>query len=281
MAEPTLAEVALALSAAQSEPCAPSGLRRSAEALVTDLLAVMFPHFAERSRNQPEDMERHLHHLADRIDSLAKEAGCAKADAGEPIGLPMIQAIPSVRAALLYDADAILDGDPAAHDRDEVILAYPGFLAVAVHRLAHRLHALGVALVPRLFSEWAHRETGIDIHPGAHIGPHFFIDHGTGVVIGETAVIGRRVKLYQGVTLGALVVEKRLSGAKRHPTLENNVVVYANATILGGKTVIGHDTVVGGNAWITESVPPFSIVGRDSEVRPRRSDPDPQIEYFI
>jgi serine O-acetyltransferase len=143
------------------------------------------------------------------------------------------------------------------------------------------LYSLGFPILPRLLSEHAHHHTGIDIHPGATVGRSFFIDHGTGIVIGETAVIGNGVKLYQGVTLGALVVQKSLSSRKRHPTLGDNVVVYANATILGGETEIGHDSVVGGNAWITESIPPFSIVGRNSDVRPRKPGLETDIEFNI
>ncbi len=147
--------------------------------------------------------------------------------------------------------------------------------------MAHELHHLGFPLLPRLLSEHAHRETGVDIHPGATVGRSFFIDHGTGIVIGETAVIGNGVKLYQGVTLGALLVQKELATKKRHPTLGDNVVVYANATILGGETVVGNDTVIGGNAWVTESVPAFSMVSHNSEVRPRKVGMDTEIEFNI
>jgi serine O-acetyltransferase len=192
-----------------------------------------------------------------------------------------LQQLPDIYHALLLDARAIHQGDPASVSVDEVILAYPGFYAVAIYRIAHTLHQLGYPLLPRLLTEHAHKQTGVDIHPGATIGRSFFIDHGTGLVVGETAVIGNGVKLYQGVTLGALVVEKAMANRKRHPTLEDNVVVYANATILGGETVIGHDTVVGGNAWVTETVPAFSIVGRHTDVRPRRPASGEEIEFNI
>ena len=145
---------------------------------------------------------------------------------------------------------------PAAKSREEVIRTYPGFYAVAAYRIAHQLHLLGIQGIPRIITEHAHSKTGIDIHPGAKIGNHFCIDHGTGVVIGETSVIGNHVKIYQGVTLGALSVNKEDATKKRHPTLEDNVVVYAGATILGGGTVIGRGSVIGGNVWLTESVPP-------------------------
>jgi serine O-acetyltransferase len=165
----------------------------------------------------------------------------------------------------------MLEGDPAAKSSEEVILAYPGVEAIVVHRLAHVLYKESVPLIPRMMSELIHRKTGIDIHPGATIGRRFYIDHGTGIVIGETTRIGDGVKLYQGVTLGALTVEKSLADKKRHPTIENGVVIYAGATILGGNTVVGHDSIVAGNAFLTQSVPPNSVVTRKSEVRSRHS----------
>ena len=158
------------------------------------------------------------------------------------------------------DIDAMYEGDPAAKSRDEVIRTYPGFYAIAAYRIAHELHSLGVLGIPRIITEHAHSKTGIDIHPGAKIGDHFCIDHGTGVVIGETSVIGDHVKIYQGVTLGALSVNKEDASKKRHPTLEDNVVVYAGATILGGETVIGKGSVIGGNVWLTSSIPPNSKI---------------------
>ena len=167
---------------------------------------------------------------------------------------------------LQLDAQAIEANDPAASNLEEVVAVYPGFYAIGVYRLAHVLLGLGVPLLPRMFTEHAHSLTGIDIHPGAQISESFFIDHGTGVVIGETTEIGKNVKIYQGVTLGALSVAKSLAQHKRHPTIEANVVIYANATILGGRTVIGHDSVIGGNAWLTKSVPPHSQVFHQSQV---------------
>ena len=175
-------------------------------------------------------------------------------------------AMPEVRRRLATDITAAYEGDPAAQSESEVIVAYPGLYATTVHRLAHELHRLQVPIVPRIMAELAHSRTGIDIHPGATIGDRFFIDHGTGVVIGETTVIGRNVKLYQGVTLGALSFEKDpvtgtlVKGVKRHPNVEDNVVIYAGATILGGDTTIGHDSEIGGNVWLKDSVPPFSRV---------------------
>lgn len=169
-------------------------------------------------------------------------------------------ALPTIREQLREDARAALDGDPAAPSIEEIILTYPGFEAITAYRVAHWFHQAGVPHVPRVMSEHAHTRTGIDIHPGAQIGRRFFIDHGTGVVIGETTVIGDGVKIYQGVTLGALSVRRDLAGAKRHPTIEDEVVIYAGATVLGGRTVIGRGAVVGGNVWLTESVAPGTVI---------------------
>ncbi len=165
-----------------------------------------------------------------------------------------VGALPGLREQLRADAEAALVGDPAAQSVEEVILTYPGFQAIMVHRISHWLHTHGVPFIPRILSEHAHSSTGIDIHPGARIGRRFFIDHGTGVVIGETTDIGDGVKIYQGVTLGALSVERGLAGSKRHPTLGDNVIIYAGATVLGGDTVVGQNAVIGGNVWLTESV---------------------------
>ncbi|ADV61915.1 serine O-acetyltransferase [Isosphaera pallida ATCC 43644] len=178
----------------------------------------------------------------------------------------LLDQLPEIRRILKEDVQAAYDGDPAASGLDEIIFCYPGLKAIAIHRIAHVLHNAGVPLIPRMMTEHAHTLTGIDIHPGATIGPRFFIDHGTGVVIGETTVIGSNVKLYQGVTLGALsfprdeATGKLIRGQKRHPTLENDVVIYANATILGGQTVIGHHSVIGSSCWITRSVAPHSTI---------------------
>jgi serine O-acetyltransferase len=178
-----------------------------------------------------------------------------------------VERLPVVLEKLNLDADAIASCDPASLSIEEVYMAYPGFYAIAIYRLAHELYKFGFPLVPRLMTEYAHRQTGVDINPGARIGDSFFIDHATGVVIGETAVIKDNVKIYQGVTLGALYVAKNLEKTKRHPTIENNVTIYANATILGGDTVIGENSVIGGNAWLTASVPPNSTVFHSPEIK--------------
>lgn len=177
-----------------------------------------------------------------------------------------LEKLPSIHHKLLADAEVFCKNDPAANSTEEVILAYPGFYALSVHRLAHELYGLDIPLIPRIFSEHAHSKVGIDINPGAKIGDSFYIDHGTGIVIGESTTIGNNVKIYQGVTLGALFITKGLSKQKRHPTIEDNVVIYAGATILGGDTVIGHDSVIGGNAWLTKSVPPHSQVIQNAEI---------------
>lgn len=175
--------------------------------------------------------------------------------------------LPDIRERLYRDAHSYLRNDPAAKSLEEIIITYPGFFALAVHRVAHELHQLQVPLIPRLFSEYAHSKVGIDIHPGATIGEELFLDHATGIVIGETTQIGNKVKIYQGVTLGALYLEKKLSDVKRHPTVEDNVIIYANATILGGKTIIGHNSTIGGSAWLTQSVAPYSLVYNKVDVQ--------------
>jgi serine O-acetyltransferase len=183
----------------------------------------------------------------------------------QQITIELLSRIPDMRRLLATDAQAAFDGDPACQNLDEVIFCYPGLEAITVYRIAHELQQLGVPLIPRMLCEWAHKETGIDIHPGASIGDHFFIDHGTGVVIGETTEIGSHVKIYQGVTLGALSFPTDADGniirsMKRHPTIEDRVVIYASATILGGRTVIGRDSVVGSSVWLTHSIDPNTTV---------------------
>lgn len=183
----------------------------------------------------------------------------------EATALALVSELPLIRKKVQLDVQALFKGDPAAKSNEEVIVSYPGLEAVVVHRIAHFLYKNGVPVIPRIMSEHVHGKTGIDIHPGATIGDSFFIDHGTGIVIGETSVIGNNVKIYQGVTLGALSVKKELMDTKRHPTVEDDVTIYANATILGGKTVIGKGSVIGGNTWITSSVPPYSTISQSEK----------------
>jgi len=190
--------------------------------------------------------------------SKITESHCFKLS--ENTSIALLEEIPEIRRKIQLDTQAAFSGDPAAKSNEEVILSYPGLEAILVYRIAHFLYKNGVPVIPRIMTEHVHGKTGIDIHPGAEIGESFFIDHGTGVVIGETCVIGNDVKIYQGVTLGALSVKKNLENKKRHPTIEDRVTIYANATILGGETIIGHDSTIGGNTWLTHSVPPESTV---------------------
>lgn len=180
----------------------------------------------------------------------------------EDLSLKFLATIPSIREYLDTDLEAALDGDPAAFNKDEILFAYPGLKAITIYRLAHELYKLGIPILPRIMTEYAHSETGIDINPGATIGKYFFIDHGTGIVVGETTIIGQNVKIYQGVTIGALSTKggQSLKNTKRHPTIEDNVTIYSGASILGGDTIIGHDSVIGGNVFITESVQPGAKV---------------------
>ena len=186
---------------------------------------------------------------------------------GEALWETFLQRLPEVKRKIELDALAIEKNDPASKSLDEIYLAYPGFHAIAIYRLSHELFKLGVPVVSRMMSEYIHGITGIDIHPGATIGDSFFIDHGTGIVIGETSIIKNNVKIYQGVTLGGLSIKKSLAQTKRHPTIEDNVTIYANATILGGDIVIGANSIIGANVWITKSVPENSLVTYQSEIK--------------
>jgi len=209
---------------------------------------------------------------------------------GQAMAIAFLERIPALRELLATDAKAAYDGDPACKSIDEVVFCYPGYEAITVHRISHELRDLGIPFIPRMMSEWAHKETGIDIHPGATIGHHFFIDHGTGVVIGETCEIGNHVKLYQGVTLGALSFAtdtdgNLVRGHKRHPTIEDHVVIYASATVLGGKTVVGHHSVIGSSVWLTHSVEAHTTVTMEKpRLRIRAEMPDelkPELNYSI
>ena len=249
-----------------------------------DLKDILYPGYRRRDRLHSGNVKYHVGDVVDRLhDKLmlqiarslchgaGKDTSCSpqqRADfeaLGQAKAIAFLEQLPELRKILAMDVDAAYAGDPACKSLDEVIFCYPGLEAITVYRLAHLLHQLGVPLIPRMMTEWAHGRTGIDIHPGATIGNHFFIDHGTGVVIGETTEIGEWVKLYQGVTLGALSFPtdaegKLVRGTKRHPTIEDRVVIYANATVLGGQTVIGHDAVIGSSVWITHSIKPETTV---------------------
>lgn len=228
--------------------------------MLNHLLKLLFPALADKQYKSLREFQ--LDYQAFRLElfNLLKELeDIMKRDATEVEELFTDQ-LPVLRDLLNQDADAILEGDPAAVDKVEVIRTYPGFMAIAIYRIAHELYTLKVPLIPRILTEYAHGKTGVDIHPGATVGKRFCIDHGTGLVIGETVEIGDDVKIYQGVTLGALSVSKEMAKTKRHPTIQDRVVIYAGATILGGRTIIGHDSIIGGNVWITKSIPANSRV---------------------
>jgi serine O-acetyltransferase len=232
----------------------------------TELLGTLFADFTQRSFATVAEFEQHITSLKSELDRILRYNPKKGTVDSSLIAENFFNALPLLYERINQDIDAMYEGDPAAKSRSEVIRTYPGFYAIAAYRLAHALHAVGIQEIPRIITEHAHSKTGIDIHPGAKIGLHFCIDHGTGLVIGETAVIGDHVKLYQGVTLGALSVSKEDAERKRHPTIEDNVVVYAGATILGGETTIGHDSIVGGNVWLTQSVPPYSKIYYQSKM---------------
>jgi serine O-acetyltransferase len=246
-----------------------------------DLLALLFPHFSDERYREAAELDVQMQVLLRDLRTVLLPLAQGMRHPVDVTAAMFAEQLPAISAALWHDAEAITSGDPAAESIDEVISAYPGFLAIALHRVAHQFYQSGVPIFPRILSERAHHRSGIDIHPGARIGRSFCIDHGTGIVIGETSVIGDHVKIYQGVTLGALSVEKSLARSKRHPTIEDRVVLYSNATILGGETVVGHDSVIGGNVWLTQSVPPHSVVYHKSEVKVRDARGDPKDIDFI
>ena len=224
------------------------------------LLGTIFPEFSENLLTDEESIKRRLRELKSEFRTILNQNEECVQSKKTSIEELIFDELPVIHELLMQDVDAIYLGDPAAKSRAEVIRTYPGFYAMAAHRIAHCLLKNGVNLIPRIISEHAHRQTGIDIHPGAEIGNHFCIDHGTGIVIGETTKIGSHVKIYQGVTLGGLSVKKEDASKKRHPTIEDHVVIYAGASILGGDTVIGERSIIGGNVWLTKSVPPNTKV---------------------
>ncbi len=275
-------------------------------AAVDDLKEILYPGYRRREGLHQGNISYYVGELIDRLHdrltiqigrALRHEAGatseCVTREDYEALGqaktLQFLDQLPELRGVLATDVQAAFDGDPACRTPDEVIFCYPGLEAITVYRLAHLLHGLGIPFIPRMMTEWAHSRTGIDIHPGATIGKYFFIDHGTGVVIGETCEIGQHVKLYQGVTLGALSFATDgeghlVRGTKRHPTIEDRVVVYANATILGGRTVVGHDSVIGSSVWLTSSVGPHTTVVLEKPKLRMRSDVDellPELNFQI
>jgi serine O-acetyltransferase len=280
----------------------------SREAIVEILEAVldlMYPGYFGRRDLDNDNLGTHIEQsvaaLAPKVEQEMEHCLCygreresARSDIGDcaprarELSQVFLRRLPEIRKLLLRDVQAAFDGDPAASSLDEVVLAYPGLLAVSVYRIAHALYDLGVPMMARIMTEWAHSKTGCDIHPGAKIGPAFFIDHATGVVIGETTEIGEGVKLYQGVTLGALSFPRDaagqiIRGKKRHPTVESGSTLYANATVLGGQTVVGADSVIGGSVFLTRSVPPRSRVSlKEPELRVATRDgaAEPDAIYF-
>ena len=262
--------------------------------ILNDFKEVLYPGYRRRQGLHGGNISYYVGNLVDRIfnelsiqiaralqheDMVFESRGewNSYLEQGEQLTLKLLERLPEIRRVLATDVQAAYDGDPACKSLDEVIFCYPGLDAITVHRIAHELYLLNVPFIPRMMAEWSHKETGIDIHPGATIGESFFIDHGTGVVIGETTVIGKQVKLYQGVTLGALSFPTDSDGniirtMKRHPTIDDRVVVYASATILGGETIVGHDSVIGSSVWLTRSVQPHTTVTLEKPKLRMRAD---------
>lgn len=231
---------------------------------IDGLFSLLFLPATIRQQNQyklEKAFEALESHLSTLIYEVVKDAKAAKVASDD-----FFAALPGLYNTLQKDAQAIFHYDPAAGSREEVIVAYPGFYAIATYRFSNQLWKQQIKMLPRIFTEYAHSKTGIDIHPGATIGDSFFIDHGTGIVIGETTVIGKNVKVYQGVTIGALITSREKTTGKRHPTIEDNVIIYSGATILGGETVIGKNSIIGGNMWLTKSVPRNTIIEQQSGI---------------
>jgi serine O-acetyltransferase len=262
-------EFALTLKERRDDHSLGFQLKKGTRNFIENLISILFPHFCKDGFISTEEIESRLVSLENDLKTLLVTLLNGRSlDPGET-AKRFISVLPDIHDKLWLDAEAITSGDPAAENIDEVILAYPGFIAIAYYRIAHEFYRMHVPIFPRLITEYAHQFTGIDIHPGAQIGTSFAIDHGTGIVIGESTIIGNNVKLYQGVTLGALSVNKQLAKSKRHPTIEDNVVIYAQAIILGGDTIVGHHSVIGGNVWLTTTVAPYSSVYQESKVTVR------------
>lgn len=231
------------------------------------LICLLYPeHSGECAPDSAEKLSAALATLERDLCTMLDDTRACSECNRQGIAHEFFQSLPELYRTLQTDVQAIIDGDPAAKSEFEVVRAYPGFVAMSYYRIAHALYLLDVPLIPRILTEYAHSRTGIDIHPAAVIGEYCMIDHGTGVVIGETTDIGRHVKIYQGVTLGALSVDKSLASVKRHPTIEDHVILYSGATILGGETVVGHHSIIGGNVWLTRSVPAGSLVFHNPEI---------------
>ena len=269
--------------------------KRALASICEDLLQLLFPGFHDQEPIHSAHLPRVTTH---RIFTIAEHLGeevCKSLRLGEPscpkeraqqVVMDFLETIPHVRELLRTDVEAAFSGDPAAGTLDEIILAYPYLEAIAIQRCAHMLYCHSIPLIPRMMTEWAHSRTGIDIHPGAHILSHFFIDHGTGVVVGETSVIGQHVKMYQGVSLIArsLAGGQALKGKKRHPTVEDNVTIYAGSTIMGGDTIIGAGSTIGANVFLTHSVPPRSLVlaeGKELRILDKDNRPEGWVQDWV
>ena len=246
----------------------------------TDLLGILFPNFASKPVLDFIEFETRIQTIKFELVQILSNDGSDEIVDPLKQSEEFFQVLPNVYEQIQLDIDAMFEGDPAAKTREEVIRSYPGFYAIAAYRVANALSRIGVNTIPRMITEHAHGRTGIDIHPNATIGDHFCIDHGTGVVIGETTEIGSHVKIYQGVTLGALSVNKEDAKVKRHPTIEDRVVIYAGATILGGNTIIGKNSIVGGNVWLTRSIPPESKVYYQAQMHTDNGKQEPDKIIF-
>ena len=247
-----------------------------------DVIQLLFPPLSEKRYTSFSDFTDHTNYLKHNLEQILNGMVATLPEAPAVLAVTIMDELPHIYSMLAGDAEAIANGDPAAQSIEEVIRTYPGFKAVAFYRLAHAMYKYRIPLLPRVISAFAHARTGIDIHPGAQIGAYFCIDHGTGVVIGETTIIGKYVKVYQGVTLGAISVEKGMANIKRHPTIEDHVVIYAGATILGGNTVVGTKSIIGGNVWLTESVPPYSRVYHYPQIKVRKAaEPENVLNFSI
>lgn len=251
--------------------------RAKVKVFVTDLYKVLF---LPQQVNTTDQLKKDIVKLHDLLFNLINTI-TADEDLTEVQVNAFFDALPRIYDHLIQDAQSILEFDPAASSLEEIYLAYPGYFATYVYRISHQLWNQEVPTLPRVISEYAHSKTGIDIHPGAVIGEYFFIDHGTGIVIGETTIIGDHVKIYQGVTLGALNVSKEKANQKRHPNIEDHVIIYSGATILGGNTTIGRDSIIGGNVWITQNVPPNSLVYNKSEIKIKDNSSLPESLTFV
>ena len=236
------------------------------ESFVESLLSILFPAYNQKKITSKNQLKAEIQKSQQTFELLLLHVEKELDSDIHSIAIEFYKKLVDVYETILKDAEAIEKGDPAARGIEEVIRSYPGFYAISIFRIAHQLFLQNIPYIPRILTELAHSKTGIDIHPGATIGEYFFIDHGTGIVIGETTIIGNHVKVYQGVTLGALSVKKEMAETKRHPTIEDGVVIYAGATILGGRTIIGENTVIGGNTWITESIEPNTLVYHQPEI---------------